>query len=80
MRLYCLEDFKEAVEKLGKSKAHATIEQTIVAYFCDKTLEEVRSGTNLNNSETAPYIKKRLEGSGGYRVYFLLLIKITACT
>ena len=33
------------------------------------------SGTRLNNSDTTPYIKKRLNGSGGFRVYFLLIIK-----
>lgn len=75
MHLYCLAAFKEAVEKLNKSKAHATLEKTIVDYYHGKTIQEVASGVNLNNSDTTPYLKKRLEGSGGYRVYSLLLIK-----
>ncbi len=29
----------------------------------------------MNHSEVSPYIKKRLGGRGGFRVYFLLLIK-----
>lgn len=33
------------------------------------------SGTRLNNSDEAPYLKKRLGGRGGFRVYFLLIIK-----
>lgn len=33
------------------------------------------SGTRLNNSDTTPYIKKRLQGRGGFRVYFLLIVK-----
>lgn len=32
-------------------------------------------GTRLNNSDDIPYIKKRLNGSGGFRIYFLLVIK-----
>ena len=75
MHVFCLADFKEAVGKLAKSKAYATIEQTIIEHFCGKTVEQVRNGTILNNSDTVPYIKKRLEGSGGFRAYFLLLIK-----
>jgi hypothetical protein len=75
MHLYCLEDFKEAVGKLAKSKSYATVERAIIEHFCGKTVDEVRNGVNLNNSDTVPYIKKRLEGSGGFRVYFLLLIK-----
>lgn len=33
------------------------------------------SGTRLNLSSEVPYIKKRISGSGGYRAYFLVLIK-----
>lgn len=75
MNVYCLEDFKVAVEALSGKKPYSTIEQIILDYYCGKSVEEVRSGTNLNNSDTIPYIKKRLEGSGGFRVYFLILIK-----
>ncbi len=33
------------------------------------------SGTRLNNSNETPYIKKRINGRGGFRFYFLLIIK-----
>lgn len=33
------------------------------------------TGVNLNNNLETPYIKKRLKGRGGFRVYFLLLIR-----
>ncbi len=33
------------------------------------------TGVRLNNSDATPYIKKRLQGSGGFRIYFLILIK-----
>src|SRR3989304_5483232 len=38
-------------------------------------MSELCSGTRLNNSNHTPYIKKRIGGSGGYRFYFLLIIK-----
>jgi hypothetical protein len=75
MNLYCLEDFKTAVEKLGKNKSYSNIEQSVIEYYCNKSIDQVKSGVNLNASDTVPYLKKRLEGSGGYRVYFLILIK-----
>ncbi len=75
MRIYCTESFKNAFDKLGKKKAYKTLESEIISYFFDKQLSELLSGTRLNNSTTEPYIKKRLEGSGGYRLYFLILIR-----
>ncbi|WP_191860830.1 hypothetical protein [Hanstruepera ponticola] len=75
MELYCLEDFKVEFEKLKSKKSYRTIEQEIINYFFDKTLEQLRSGTRLNHSDEIPYIKKRLGGRGGFRIYFLLVIK-----
>ena len=75
MELYCLEDFKVEFEKLKSKKSYRTIEQEIINYFFYKTAEQLRSGIRLNHSVEFPYIKKRLGGRGGFRVYFLLMIK-----
>lgn len=75
MDLYCLDDFKVEFEKLKSKKSYRTIEQEIISYFFNKTLEQLRSGTRLNHSDEVPYIKKRLGGRGGFRIYFLLVIK-----
>lgn len=75
MELYCLEDFKVEFDKLKSKKSYKTIEQEIINYFFGKTIEKLCSGVRLNHSIDAPYIKKRLSGRGGFRVYFLLLIK-----
>src|SRR5690606_7642 len=75
MRIYCLDDFRKEFEKLRTKKSYNNLEIEIIRYFFDKTSEELRSGTRLNQSNDTPYIKKRLSGSGGYRFYFLLLIK-----
>jgi hypothetical protein len=74
MDIYCLPDFKSAVDKLSKKKSYNSIEQEIINYFFNKNVEDVLSGTRLNNSITEPYIKKRLHGDGGFRFYYLVII------
>lgn len=75
MELYCLEDFKVEFDKLKSKKSYNTIEQEIINYFFEKSTEELSSGVRLNHNIDVPYIKKRLRGRGGFRVYFLLVIK-----
>ena len=75
MELYCLEDFKVEFDKLKSKKSYKTIEQEIINYFFGKSSEQLRSGVRLNHSIEVPHIKKRLGGRGGFRVYFLLIIK-----
>lgn len=75
MELFCLDDFKVEFEKLKSKKSYRTLESEIINYFFEKDVKQLSSGTRLNQSDEAPYIKKRLGGSGGFRVYYLLLIK-----
>ena len=75
MELYCLEDFKVEFDKLKSKKSYKTIEEEIINYFFGKSTEQLCSGVRLNHSVDVPYIKKRLGGRGGYRFYFLLIIK-----
>ena len=75
MNIYCIESFKNAFEKLIGKKPYKSLESEIIAYFFDKAISELISGTRLNNSLTEPFIKKRIEGSGGFRIYFLIIIK-----
>lgn len=75
MEIYCTNDFKEEVERLLKKKNYYTLEADLIDYFFNKSVEELKSGKRLNNSIDQPYIKKRLDGAGGFRVYYLLLIK-----
>ena len=75
MEIYCLKDFKIEFERLISKRSYRALEEEIISYFFDKTSQELASGARLNNSDDTPYIKKRLRGSGGYRVYFLLILK-----
>jgi len=75
MKIYCIEEFKVEFEKLNSKKSYNNLEQDIINYFFERAYSDLCSGVRLNNSEDTPYIKKRLNGRGGYRVYFLLIIK-----
>lgn len=75
MKILCLEDFKFESEKIKNKKTYRDLEGTVRAYFFNKPIDRMMSGVRLNNSNDVPYIKKRLSGSGGYRLYFLLLVK-----
>lgn len=74
MTIYCIEQFKVEFENLKSKKLYRSLEKEIIDYFFDRTVSELSSGIRLNNSTITPYIKKRLNGSGGFRVYYLLII------
>ncbi|MBB6126952.1 hypothetical protein [Mucilaginibacter lappiensis] len=75
MNIYCLERFKVEFEKLKNKKPYKNLEPELIEYFFDKECAALCNGTRLNNSSTEPYIKKRLDGAGGYRTYYLIVIK-----
>jgi hypothetical protein len=75
MKIFCLADFKVEFDKLKTKKSYNTIEADIIEYFFGKSVEVLCTGTRLNNSAETPYIKKRINGKGGFRFYFLLIIK-----
>jgi hypothetical protein len=75
MKLYCLEDFKDEVEKLSKKNSYSSLPEDIIEYFFGKDSSELANGIRINKHPAPPFIKKRLNGSGGFRVYFLLVVK-----
>lgn len=75
MKIYCLEEFKNQFDRLMVKNSYRTLEQEIIDYFFHKTLDQLRAGVNLNRNNQTPYLKKRLRGRGGFRLYFLIIIK-----
>ena len=75
MRIFCLAGFKVEFEKLKSKNSYKSIEGDVIDYFFGKRVQELSSGTRLNNRSDTPYIKKRINGKGGFRFYFLLLLK-----
>lgn len=74
MRIFCTNYFKESFERLKGKKPYRDLEAEIIQYFFGKSVPQLTNGTRLNQIKNKPFIKKRLQGSGGYRVYYLLLI------
>lgn len=74
MNIYCTPRFKAEFDKLYSKKSYKNIEQLMIDYFFNKD-QNLLSGTNLNRSNIVPFIKKRIEGRGGFRFYFIILIK-----
>ncbi len=75
MKIFCIADFKVEFEKLKSKNSYNSIEADVIDYFFNKSVQDLSSGTRLNNSSETPYIKKRINGKGGFRFYFLLIIK-----
>lgn len=75
MKVFCLEDFKREFEKLVRKSTYKSIEKDIIDHFFDKDIQQLCAGTRLNGSNETPYIKKRVKGSGGWRFYYLAVIK-----
>lgn len=75
MKIYCIDEFRKEYGLLIKNKSYKSLENLTITHFSDKTIDELRSGRNLNQSQIVPFIKHRLGGSGGFRVYYILLLK-----
>jgi hypothetical protein len=75
MTVFCISQFKDEFDKLSTKKAYSDLETDIIDYFFNTTIEAIKTGDLLNNSTDAPYIKKRLSGRGGYRIYYLIIVK-----
>jgi hypothetical protein len=59
-----------------RKRSYNSLEKDLIDYFFTNniTSEDLKSGTNLTNSTTRPFIKKRIGGSGGFRCYYYLFI------
>lgn len=58
MTIFCLDDFKVQFEKLKKKNSYSSIEGDIIGYFFDKELQQLSSGTRLNNSDKTLTLKR----------------------
>jgi hypothetical protein len=74
MKIFCTEGFKNEYDALIKKKSYQSLEKQIIKFFIGTTVDQVNSSNTLNGGYPNPFIKKRLEGSGGYRIYYYLYI------
>jgi hypothetical protein len=75
MLLCCTEEFKQEVERLRKNSSYADIEQSISEFYCDATFDEASTGDILYPIPGMSFLKKRVEGRGGFRFYVLAVVK-----
>ncbi|ALM50297.1 hypothetical protein AMR72_16250 [Flavobacterium psychrophilum] len=75
MNVYCLPEFKTEYDKLMKNNSYKFVEKEISKNYFGVSFEEALNGRVLNNSDKAPFVKKRLKGSGGARLYLLAIVK-----
>lgn len=74
MDVYCTRRFQEEFSKLTGKKSYRDLPKVLLEFLDGKSIGEVTNGVFLNNNTITPFIKKRLTGSGGYRVYFLSVV------
>ncbi|RZK47837.1 MAG: hypothetical protein EOO99_12140 [Pedobacter sp.] len=74
MNVFCTPEFKKEYEKLSKNKSYQYLGKEIIKAYFDKKMDDCLSGVRLNGHSPNPFINKRLEGSGGSRLYILLVI------
>ncbi len=72
MKVYCLRHFKNEYEKLKRRSSYRVITNLITDYFFDEEAEPSKylGGRRLNGHSQNPYIKQRIGGAGGFRVYY----------
>ena len=75
MNVFCTPEFKLEYEKLSKNNSYKNLGRQIIEAYLGKDINSCLSGTRLNGHSPNPFIKKRLDGSGGGRLYVLLVIK-----
>jgi hypothetical protein len=74
MEIYCLSIFKDECDKILGKNSYKNLTEELYNYFSEKEISDILSGTRLNNSANEPYVKKRLDGRGGYRIYYLVKV------
>jgi hypothetical protein len=72
MNFYCVPEFEAAYKKLIRKNSYKDLPQLLCECFADDEITKSQRGTLLNNSTEIPFIKLRLSGSGGYRIYYYI--------
>lgn len=71
IEFYSTETFKEEYDKLIRKNSYKELSKFIISELIDGNIE-LGTVLNINNPGT-PFIKRRINGRGGYRLYLVLL-------
>lgn len=74
MIVFATPEFKKEYDKIIKNNSYKDFTQDIINSYFGKEFDVCLSGTRLNGNSINPFIKKRINGSGGGRLYLLAVI------
>ena len=74
MIVFATPEFTKEYDKLIKNNSYKDFTQDIINSYFGKEFDICLSGTRLNGNSINPFIKKRINGSGGGRLYLLAII------
>lgn len=73
--IYCIDDFELAVKKLRKNNSYKDVDELLISSLKNKNIDDFKNkGTNLNRSQTHPYVKLDVGGRSGFRLYYLAIV------
>ena len=73
MKIFSTPEFKHEFEKLIKNNSYKYLSKEIINNYFGQNIENISSGTKLNGNSPNAFIKKRIGGSGGSRLYLLIV-------
>ncbi|KOS07014.1 hypothetical protein AM493_13960 [Flavobacterium akiainvivens] len=73
MKVFSTPEFKHEFEKLIKNNSYKYLSKEIISKYFGQSVEEVSDGVKLNGNALNAFIKKRIGGSGGSRLYLLII-------
>ncbi len=74
MKFYCIPEVKNEIEKLLKKNSYKSLQSELYCFFDGVSNgEKSYQGFKLNCSSPNPFYKKRIEGRGGYRIYYYII-------
>jgi hypothetical protein len=74
MKIFSTPEFKIEFEKLIRKNSYKYLSEELISSYFEKNIEDCLDGTKLNGHSPNPFIKKRLGGSGGARLYLMAVI------
>lgn len=76
MELFATQSVVDTIKKLEKKPSYSDLRLLFYDYICKHpSFQDWDSSARLSNMSPIPHIRIRLGGRGGYRVYYVLILK-----
>ncbi len=74
MTILATPEFKFEFEKLIKINSYSYLSKEIIETYFEKKIEDCLGGVRLNGHSPNPFLKKKLGGRGGSRLYLVAVV------